>query len=270
MEVTCGDARPDVREEPSPHGVIDLARLPSPFLGRSPAVLFIDRPQQLGPLRRDWIGEMLRHTEGLELDRSAGWPGKQLMERNIKTIVRSLFFLLLQHSRISEASEDWLWRKHLRARGKAAAVDADLGFFDCEGVTYKFAPSSSSHVVYLSPVYACGGIPRRTSMKNVFCTRQKLCCIRLLRSFGPSLPRIFRRKRKHAGQGGKPCKKHNCELRAQPSEGRRCRAYRLSRIDADASRRLRFFCETFACPCEIGFGTTLDCFLTSEQGANNF
>jgi hypothetical protein len=48
-------------------------------------------------LRKNRIGKTLRYPDRLELDRATGRFGQQLMERDIETKGRSLFFLLLQH-----------------------------------------------------------------------------------------------------------------------------------------------------------------------------
>jgi hypothetical protein len=57
VKVTCSDTRTDVREKPTLHCVVDLSRHPLALFRLSPAIVLLDRAQQLRALRKDWVGE---------------------------------------------------------------------------------------------------------------------------------------------------------------------------------------------------------------------
>jgi len=85
MKIACSYARPNVREEPALHGVIDLTCRPTAFLRRIPAGIFVNRAKQLWALRKDGLRQSLRYSTGLELDALTYRTGKQLVQRNIET-----------------------------------------------------------------------------------------------------------------------------------------------------------------------------------------
>jgi hypothetical protein len=96
MKIACRDTRANVRKEPALHCVIDLASAPVPLLRRTPAVVLVNGAKQLGPLRKDWLRESLRHSNRLQLNVLTRGLSKQLMEFNVETKGR-LLFMLLQH-----------------------------------------------------------------------------------------------------------------------------------------------------------------------------
>src|SRR5579884_238130 len=100
MEIAWSDAGADVREEPSLHGMVDLARGPFALLRRPPVRAFIYRAEEFRVLRKYRIGKALRFSCRNKLRVAGGRAGEQFMELHVQTETGRLF-LLLVHEEIS-------------------------------------------------------------------------------------------------------------------------------------------------------------------------
>src|ERR1700723_4632256 len=100
------------------------------------------------------------------------------MELDIETKGRSLFFFLLQHGRISKASEDCPWRTRSLARGTAAAVVAHPGFMIGRASLTNQRPRGH-HASYISRrCTEAAKFDATQAIRVVRGTKQKLGCIR--------------------------------------------------------------------------------------------